>query len=525
MSADKPKQTQPPSDSVEPDLSAPGPGDPPLAWDEPDPVDIFVLTDQSGWDALEARYPTDWEIPLTRCLEVARRSGAISAVVETRYIDLDYRSEYSAFYSRTFPSIPDSAHRIHFFSTIVGREALWDGASDGSYLGYVVVRPSELGRVGRTMLKPPPGQLDSVRAAVLDQVNLFGRALEVEGVPFAQQDTQLGRCAHAAAWVCHFSAHKRGDVARRAMAEFPLSANPGLGLGRPLPSGGLTVQQILELFRVFDLPAAFYKAKELPTQPPLPWVPDVADPQPSSTTDGEVNASALVSICCRYLNSGFPVLVGTSSHAFVLCGYSRTKRDGQDWITFIRHDDQRGLYLEIDDVLNDIDPATGDKYGPWHYLIVPLPDKLWLSAEAAESRGAQMLWALATGASQHVSETGLLLDLAPERLALRTYATTANLFKARLDRGLDPTLIREYRLARFSRYVWVVEAIDRELRSKGEPCVVGEVVLDATSSDTQPEPLAVHVPGLAAVHRTKGAPRFPIRCSPSPYSTGGVGPC
>jgi hypothetical protein len=225
------------------------------------------------------------------------------------------------------------------------------------------------------------------------------------------------------------------------------------------------------------------------------------------------------------LNSGFPVLVGTSSHAFVLCGYSRTKRDGKSWITFVRHDDQRGLYLEVENVLDDIDPATNDQYGPWEYLIVPLPDKLWLSAEAAESQGAQTLWALATGASPHIPEAKLLLELAPERLALRTYATTSNNFKTRLDRGLDPTLIREYRLARFSRYVWVVEAIDRELRAEGKACVVGEVILDATSSDTQPEPLAVHVPGLAAIHRTKGAPRFPIRCSPVPYATGGVGPC
>jgi hypothetical protein len=72
--------------------------------------------------------------------------------------------------------------------------------------------------------------------------------------------------------------------------------------------------------------------------------------------------------------------------------------------------------------------------------------------------------------------------------------------------------------------VWVVEAVDRERRRAGQPCVVGEAIFDATSREHQPDPLAIHVPGLAMVHRTGAPSRFPIRCAPDPYESGGVGP-
>jgi hypothetical protein len=45
-------------------------------------------------------------------------------------------------------------------------------------------------------------------------------------------------------------------------------------------------------------------------------------------------------------------------------------------------------------------------------------------------------------------------------------------------------------------YVWVVEAVDRTARAAGRPDVVGEAILDSTSS-THHEPL---LSGLVALH-------------------------
>jgi hypothetical protein len=66
------------------------------------------------------------------------------------------------------------------------------------------------------------------------------------------------------------------------MADFSLSANPGLGYGRPLPSQGLTVQQLLELLRTFDLPASFYNVRQLPASQLVPWADPRRSRQPAS---------------------------------------------------------------------------------------------------------------------------------------------------------------------------------------------------------------------------------------------------
>ena len=71
----------------------------------------------ADWTSLLERYGGSRPVPLGRCLEVARANGASTVVVETRYVDLDYRSEYSAFYAGTFQSAPDTAQRLHFFRT------------------------------------------------------------------------------------------------------------------------------------------------------------------------------------------------------------------------------------------------------------------------------------------------------------------------------------------------------------------------------------------------------------------------
>ena len=212
----------------------------------------------------------------------------------------------------------------------------------------------------------------------------------------------------------------------------------------------------------------------------------------------------------------------------MLCGYQREIRPGQsDWIRFIRHDDQRGPYLVVDDVLNDV-AADGYEYSPWKYLVVPLPEKVWLTAKPTEASGARLLPALARDLVSAVpgSPARELLDKAAAgEIRLRTYMQPANQFKRRLIGRVDPVLQREYRMARFPRYIWIVEAIDRIRRQGGaSECVLGEAVFEGTSSGLRPQALALHVPGAVVVFPTDGPARGPILFPPDPYATGGEGP-
>lgn len=476
-----------------------------MGWEDPDPADVVALLDDDDWDKFRERYdPNLIGRPLERCFEVARSNKATSAVIETRYLDVDYRSEYSSFFSKTFSEIPDTTHRIHFFRADVSAEDLTDlsGGARRGYLGYVIVRPSPLGRVGRTLLAPPSNLRSAVLASVTDEVHFFGQTLRVTGVPYAQQDTQFGRCAHVAAWICHYTAYLRGDVARRPMADFSLMADASVAEGRPLPSQGLTGLQLSNLMREFDLPPIVYRMGYLPESGQEPPVPDHGEDDDPGTWD-----TRAIAVLCRFLNSGYPVLVGTHDHAFVITGYRREQRAGDQWICFLRHDDQRGPYLRVENILDDVDPATGDRHTPWQLLLAPVPDKLWLLPEAAERVGREYLLRydkLASGAT--------LTDLHDKgRLTFRTIAINSSTYKQRtVDRGLDADSSQELRLARLSRLVWVVEAIDREARRAKEPCVLGEVVFDSTSSDVSPNVLALRVPGALLIQQTDGTIRSPL---------------
>jgi hypothetical protein len=501
-------------------------------WNDPDPAEVHNPTTDAEWDLALSRYLGSLnDEPLRRCVEVARSLGAATMVIETRYLDIDYRSEFSAYYSRQFADVPDSAHRLHFFVKELEPQSLWQHASERDYLGYVVVRPASTGLVSRALLPPPPDLASAVRTSVTERVNFFGQQLHVHGVPFAQQDAQLGACAHAAAWMCHFTAHLRGDTARRTKADFSLKADASLHPSRALPSGGLTVTQLSELFRTFELPAMYYFVGDLPS-PQLPWQP--TDPAPPTVPPGAPLPSAgswdhrTIAVACRHLNSGNPVLVGTNNHAFILCGYRRTKGPQPGWIEFIRHDDQAGPYLVVHDVLNDVDQRTGKSYGPWRTMHVPVPDKLWLAPEAAERKGGQFLLnasnQIASAATDPLPFTPLRDLINAQQLALRTYAIRSNHFKANLDaRAIPATIQREYRLARLPRFIWVVEAVDRRQRREGAPCVVGEAVLDATSSDHAPQEIALHIHGVMWLQQTNGGIRFPITGDAEPYISGGVG--
>ena len=476
-------------------------------WSDPDPAEVFHPASNADWTAALQRYLGSVnDLPLLRCVEVARSLGATTLVVETRYLDLDYRSEFSAHYSRQFADIPDTAHRLHFFSKRLNARSLWRLGRTSGYLGYVVLRPAATGLVSRALLPPPPDLAEGVRTSVSERVNFFGQTLTVSGVPFAQQDAQLGACAHAAAWMCHFTAHLRGDTSRRTKAEFSLKADPSLHPSRATPSSGLTVMQLSDLFRTFDLPAIFYAVGELPS-PGLPWQP--ADPIPVPDTPPGTWDYRIVPVVCRHLNSGHPVLVGTTDHAFILCGYRRTNAPQPGWIEFIRHDDQAGPYRLVANVLNDVDPNTGKSYGPWRTIQVPLPEKVWLATAVAERKGGEYLYSGSTqiaGVWQGQLPFTPLPDLvAADRLALRTYVIGSNDFKEQLEgRGLPTSIRREYSLARLPRFIWVVEAIDRQLRALGQPCVVGEAILDATSSDNLPQQLALHLHGIMWLQQTSG---------------------
>lgn len=403
--------------------------------------------------------------------------GAQMAVIEYRYIDPDYRSEHSRFYSITFRRYPSVAHRVHFFGAPPPDE--WRDPDRGldfapladSYLGFVVLRPLAGARVGRVALAPPDAYAHDVTCLSREKVNVFGVRMSVRCAPFMAQDAQLGVCAHMALWVVAHHHNLAFGRERRTSGEIADRIPSDLGLGRPAPSSGLTVDQLAAGCRSLGLPALVYKCKDPVVDLPI----------------GE----QIPGIVCRYLNSGMPVIVAAGGHhAFTLVGYRRVDAGTADErIHFIRQDDEVGPYQIVEDYAHD-------RHGKWEWLIVPLPQKVFLPGEVAESLGKEQLLETARDAGDAAQALADEVDAEPHEISFRSTVVRSNRFKETLvDRGFQPDVVAVYRRMPLPRWIWVIEAIRKNHRSKRERAVIAEAIIDATDHSRDPHALAWRVPG------------------------------
>src|SRR6478736_9201463 len=80
-------------------------------------VTRYDVSSTGDWNRFYNRYTAGTvNGPLLRIIEIAMAHGVKSILVETRYIDADWRSEHAKFYSTTYARYPSVAHRAHFFT-------------------------------------------------------------------------------------------------------------------------------------------------------------------------------------------------------------------------------------------------------------------------------------------------------------------------------------------------------------------------------------------------------------------------
>jgi len=439
-------------------------------WSHDHPADAVDLARPGALSSLLDRYGGSQPDVLASVLAHAYACGAQSAVLEYRYIDADYRNEHSRFYSTTFRRYPSVAHRLHFFAEkMPAALASQDEPArfnNLGYLGYTVLRPLPGAPVGRTILVPQAGTQPHVTCLAWDEVNLLGERLKVEGAPFISQDAQMSVCAHATLWMITYY-HYLAFGGPRLLPGDIKAAVPD-DIGRGIPSIGLTLYQISVASSRLGYPALVYGL----------------DPPPPGESPFR--------LACRYLNSRIPVIVGGAEHAFVLIGYERLKAGRPDErIRFIRHDDQAGIYISVDNYLLD-------DYAPWEYLVIPLPQKVYMSGEDAEVIGeAYIRQALDDNAARIGTDLRDRLDGKHRELSFRSTVVRSNEFKAGLEaRQVPSTLAAVYRRMQMSRWIWVVELVDRELRRRNQPCVLGEAIIDATDQLRDMHVLSWRIPGL-----------------------------
>ncbi len=220
--------------------------------------DLFDLTEKTDEDALfdlcYAPLNEKTNVFDNLLLYAKEFLGAQTVLVEHEYIDMDFRNEYSSLYSKAFKQYTNKCMRLHFFAKRIKDIEFIKNISLSlytlKYLGYVVVRPVTVGKVGRTVLSAQHKKLDPERDYVLCTdlftSHLFGKTFEIKGAPFIQQDSMVMTCAQASIWMAARYMHQKFGFPCHLPCHITESASASLGwAGRTLPSEGLTVYMML----------------------------------------------------------------------------------------------------------------------------------------------------------------------------------------------------------------------------------------------------------------------------------------
>ncbi len=474
------------------------------SWTPDDDPAVIVDMRTTTWAELASRYDGGGgNRPLARLLEVAEQHRVVHVLIERRYIDLDWRSEHAHFYAASFTRYPSVCHRLHFFTEEVPADFTDLSGLRDAYRGYAVMRPLISAPVGRTMIAPPPELDDAVVCLGSETVDLLGWPLTIKAMPFISQDGQFLRCAHADMWMVSLLAHQRLGGRRTLPAEIQQASLGGVVASRQTPSEGLSVYQMLNaLTQMGFSPGATVLPQDAAESLKADW-------------------RSLFAIVCRYVNSNIPPIVVGSGHVWVVVAYSRQPSPGHGKLTLYRHDDALGPYVRIDDPFKEQIP----EHKPWRQVLLPLPPKIYLSGERAEASGR---WWFSSRLASLPPTDPLRAAHDAGELSYVAYGIRSREYKHQLKNraGLDPDLARAYRLSLWPQNLWVIEAQDRRLRQAGKPAVLGEVILDPTSSHLMPQTpsehgiLAVHAPGTyIAQSPDHGTPN---RLSPAstPYESG-----
>jgi len=403
-------------------------------------------------------------------LDGVMSSGVKGVLIERNYIDKDYRSTYYNYYSKKGQRYKLDCVRLHFFDQTVTfdptafRLRSPDGRLTDHYFGYMVLRPTGIATIGRSVVSPDvrSGACKYIITA-RHKVHLLGYKLEVEGFPSMDQHVDISVCAHAACWsiLRHYS--ERYSVYRELLTHDITTMAQEFDPGGLVPSFGL---DITHAERVFQAAGTFpvHVAKSMPDDAPF--------------------YRQLVA----YIDSGFPLFAAMDKrqHAVVLAGYSwaspsvtrppgaRYSLDEIEALAVV--DDNYLPYLSI-----GRSGATPPSYAADDIdaFIVPLPEKIYYPADAVDKLSPTLYKLKSAIGFPKENES-----------VIRYFVTTGSAFRKFVrdrESEYDPKLLEVIMSLPFAQFVWVIEFAT--VSDWDASTVSTRAVVDATASYRETFPL------------------------------------
>jgi hypothetical protein len=356
---------------------------------------VNFIRSKTGW---ESRDEIDGKAQLAVLIALLKDNScgnpAQTMVFEEEYADKQYAEDYAQYFARALHGYPKLCSRVHFFRNDFSKfqfvSALESGGADPllqqmqeSYIGFLVIRPIPRTFIAKLCLNF--ADLEDVHLIKSStEVSLFGLSLNVDSVPFTEQDRIVAACASAAIWSYLAATPGLGKKAAPSLSGITSAATLNSHKAiRTFPAQGLSADHIVSAFQRFNLEPV--------------WLHDNINDEFEKFKESQYS----------YLKNNIPVLMGvkvyerTSIGGFSLkglhcvCVVGFRKKAGQLYIDskasasvvgenlnrLYVHDDRYGPYQELD-LENLVDLGNGEK-------AIPLVTRLDKSENVDQSGGKQ----------------------------------------------------------------------------------------------------------------------------------------
>ncbi len=461
---------------------------------------MSIQLENTDYPLVQIENPDDWKHVLSACdgYLAERDFSKIAAyftdavktvIVEKKYNDKDFRDTYYNFYAKKFANYSSNTIRLHFFSATISADELFtlDNHSD-SYIGFSVIRPTKINTIGRTIIDPRKISNATGHICCTEyKVHLLGSELTVRGFPYISQDTDVTVCAHAACWmVFRYFSERYPEYAQVLPYEIS-QLTENLSYGRLVPSKGLYISQIAEMFSKFGFyPEIYFRGQD---------------------------KDAFDKLLYYYIESGLPVVAGSTKrrHAITLLGHisdfskKPTSNNSVDYLDgWIVNDDNHLPYQKL---LKTGLPQNGYcsaiNFDEIDSFVVPLYEKIYFSAEYVDS----LVNAVLSHPDFGINALSKLIRV--ENVIRRIFLTSSKSFKLKRRRDNLPfDLSLVYSEMNMPKFIWVCELSNEELYPKGE--IAGEIIFDATANhhDTLAF-LSIHYPDFMILNDRKNLTNEP----------------
>ena len=448
---------------------------------------LFDISTLNGFDdlqkALQSVYQPEEVVAQLRAGLDARCKQIL---VEYNYNDKDYRSTYYSYYAKKGYRYEINCVRLHFFDDAVKLNG-WDlrfEKGPSSYFGYMVLRPTKLNTIGRTVISP--GAVRGFHGHLIEadhKVHLLGHRLLVKGFPYMSQHSDISVCAHAACWaILRHNSERFSRYAEFLTYDITRMAHE-IDPGGLLPSNGLHVGHAERIFA------------EAGTYPMLILKDD--------TEPGAFRRQLFA-----YIESGFPLFaeIEKEQHAVAIIGYGPGVGHTTKPAPCHFHSDRMQSLIVMDDNFfpyHEVTATDAQGYGwqDFSAFIVPLPDKVYYPADAVDERA--MLLATEPYFGFDHSALG-----SPTVRYFLTTAAHLRKFTHQHRSQFDPELAGAVMELSLPQFVWIIEIASDEQARNGQ--IQTRAIIDATASPYEDVPVFLMYDKQRAYYCDRGGNREPI---------------